>query len=88
MKPNEVMVSMDVTALFTSIPRDKALATVRSRLEKDNTLSERTKLSVEDIVQLTDECLKCTYFVYNNKFYQQTEGTAMGSPFSPMIANL
>jgi len=32
--------------------------------------------------------LSSTYFVFNNKIYRQTFGTPMGSPLSPIIANL
>ena len=28
------------------------------------------------------------YFIFQGRFYEQTEGTAMGSPISPIIANL
>ena len=33
-------------------------------------------------------CLNCTYFKYDNTFYQQIHGTAIGSPLSPVVANL
>ena len=33
-------------------------------------------------------CLNTTYFLYKGDFYQQQKGTAMGSPVSPIIANL
>jgi len=29
-----------------------------------------------------------TYFSYNNQFYEQYSGVAMGSPISPVIANI
>jgi len=32
--------------------------------------------------------LSSIYFVFNNKIYRQTFETAMGSPLSPIIANL
>ena len=33
-------------------------------------------------------CLNTTFFVYNGDFYQQTNGAAMGSPVSPLVANI
>ena len=32
--------------------------------------------------------MKNTYFIFQGMFYEQTEGAAMGSPISPIIANL
>ena len=32
-------------------------------------------------------CLHNTYF-FQNKFYEQVEGVPMGSPISPIVANL
>ena len=33
-------------------------------------------------------CWKSTYFTYQGKYYEQLEGAAMGSPISPIVANL
>ena len=33
-------------------------------------------------------CLKSTYFRFKDSFYEQRDGAAMGSPLSPMVANL
>ena len=33
-------------------------------------------------------CLKTTYFLYDGVIYSQVEGAAMGSPVSPIVANL
>ena len=88
---DEIITSYDVTALFTCIPPvrpDDAIQVVRECLEKDGTLSERTDLSVDQIVELVTICLKTTYFSYNNKFFLQQHGCAMGSAVSPIVVNL
>ena len=54
--------SYDVSALFTSVPVDPALGTIKDLLEKDPTLKERTVMSVGDIVLSLEFCLKNTYF--------------------------
>ena len=33
-------------------------------------------------------CLRCTYFQFQNGFYEQLDGAAMGSPLSPVVANI
>ena len=39
-------------------------------------------------MELLGFCLHNTYFSFQNKFYEQFEGAAMGSPISPIVANL
>ena len=86
--PGECLSSYDVSALFTSVPVDPALSIIKDLLEKDHTLKERTVMEVSDIILLLEFCLKNTYFSFQDQFYEQAEGTAMGSPVSPIVANL
>ncbi|XP_013380543.1 uncharacterized protein LOC106151709 [Lingula anatina] len=86
--PHEALVSYDVSALFTSVPVDDALKVISSRLTLDPTLNGRTNLSVEDITELLDIVLNTTYFIYKGEFHKQKHGAAMGSPISPIVANL
>ena len=67
---------------------DPALGINKDLLEKYPTLKERTLMSVGDIVLLLEVCLKNTYFSFQGQFYEQVEDAAMGSPVSPIIANL
>ena len=86
--PVECLSSYDVSALFTSVPIDPALRVIKDLLEKDPTLKDRTVLLVEDIIPLLEFCLKNTYFSFQDQFYEQVEGAAMGSPVSLIVANL
>ena len=86
--PWECLSSYDVSVLFTSVPVDPALNIIRDLLDKDHTLKERTVLAVSDILLLLEFCLKNTYFSFQDQFYDQVEGVAMGSPVSPTVANL
>ncbi|KAK7893340.1 hypothetical protein WMY93_022492 [Mugilogobius chulae] len=85
---DDTIVSYDVVSLFTCIPTEEALAAVRQRLQEDNTLQERTKLTPSHICNLLDICLNTTYFKFRGNFYRQIHGCAMGSPVSPIVANL
>ena len=80
--------SYDVSALCTSVPVDPALNIIKDLLEKDHTLKERTVMAVSDTILLLEFCLKNTYFSFQDQFYEQVEGAAMGSPVSPIVANL
>ena len=86
--PGECLSSYDVSALFTSVPVDPALNIIKDLLEKDHTLKERTIMEVSDIILLLEFCLKNTYFSFQDQFYEKVEGAAMGSPVSPIVANL
>ena len=88
LKLGECLTSYDVTALFTSIPTEPALTIIKDLLEKDERLQDITILSVKNIIDLLGFCLHNTYFSFQNEFYEQVEGAAMGSLVSPIIANL
>ena len=84
----EELVSFDVVSLFAKIPVDLAVKVAEERLREDASLGQRTSLPVEDIIHLLSFCLETTLFAYNDTYYQQVFGTAMGSPVSAIIANL
>ena len=88
LKANEAIVSYDVSALFTSVPIDPAINIIRRKLELDQGLHLRTSMSVEQIISLLEFCLKATYFQFQGRFFEQLQGAAMGSPISPIVANL
>ena len=81
------MVSFDVKSLFTSVPTKEAVAAVQETLTSDPTLSTRTDLSVESITALLHLCL-ATNFQFRGTHYELSNGLAMGSPSSPVVANI
>ena len=62
--PEEELRSHDVSALFTSVPVDKALEIIRKRFQDDITLPNRTPISLDDVIAVLDKCLKGTYFFF------------------------
>ena len=88
LQANEDIVSYDVSALFTSVPIDPAISIIRRKLELDQELHLRTSMNVEQITSLPEFCLKTTYFQFQGRFFEQLQGAAMGSPISPIVANL
>lgn len=85
---NDRMISFDVVSLFTNVPIDGALETISTLLENDDSYQDHTAIPAADICSLTELCLRSTYFQFQDSFYEQVEGTAMGSPLSPVVANL
>ena len=88
MKPDECIMSYDVSALFTSIPIEPAVNIIEKHLKEDTDLHSRTNMKIQHIISLLRFCLSNSYFSFQGRFYQQTEGAAMGSPISPIVANL
>ena len=75
MKANEIFLSLDVVSLFIMIPIEESIKVV-----EDLTYPKTSKL-----VSL---CLNTTFFSFLGELYEHTCGVAMGSPLSPIIANL
>ena len=66
----------------------KACQYIRTKLEQDDTLTSRTNLTIDDIISLLQFTLSNNYFIYNDVTYKQIHGCAMGSPVSPVVANI
>jgi len=45
-------------------------------------------LEVDDIMELLEFILTTTYFCFSDQIYRQKYSTAMGSPVSPLVANM
>ena len=58
------------------------------KLDCDESLHLRTNLDTTDIISLLNFVLSNNCFVYNDSIYKQIHGCAMGSPVSPVVANL
>ena len=70
------MVSFDVS-LFTKVPLDDALQSISTLLHNDKKLEERS-IPADSICQLTKLCLRTTYFQFEDQFFEQVDGAAMG----------
>ena len=85
LEPNDLLVCFDVRSLFTNVPLDEVMFDM---LVKDESLLDRTNLDPNRITGLLELCLKSTYFGYEGTCFELLEGAAMGSPVSPVVANL
>ena len=88
LEPGEVMTLYDVKALFTSVPVDPFITTVKHKLLQDPTFPQRTSMFIQQIITLLDFCFKNAYFLFQGKYYEQVHSAVMGSPIIPLIANL
>jgi hypothetical protein len=72
-QPGDLMVSFDVVSLFTKVPVEDSLSLLSHHF-------------IDDILALFKLVLTSTYFCFDGQYFEQTDGVAMGSPISPVIA--
>jgi hypothetical protein len=72
----DCLVSFAFVSLVTYVLVEESLQIIRNRLSTDPSFPERSPLQVEDI------CLTATCFQFEDQFYQQKEGMAMGISIS------
>ena len=75
------LVSYDVTSLFTNIPLQETIDIAINLIFNHNPNLNITRKEL--FLFATSQ----THFVFNSKFYNQTDGVAMGSPLAPVLAN-
>ena len=81
-------VTFDVTDLYTMIPRNGAIEALGRFLVLHSTSGKVGHLSIDTILKLARLVIDTNYFVYESKYYRQTKGGAMGSPFTMTLANV
>ena len=69
------------------LPQEEALQILAEFLHEHH-CEQIDGLSIDTIIELARIVLQGNVFVYNRKFYQQTVGGAMGSPFTLTLANI
>ena len=79
--------SLDVDDLFTNIPLEETIDICVKKLFKiPDTFVKR--ISKNDFRDLLNFATKESFFTFNNKFYIELDGVAMGSPLGPIMANI
>ena len=76
-----------VVSLSRKVPTDKMLAVVRDKLTADHLLEERTCIPIDNLMEMLTFCVEKTHFRIGSDIYRQ-ERMAMGSPLSPVLANI
>ena len=82
------MVSLDLVSLFTKVSTDETLAVVRDKLAADSLLEKHTCTPIYNLMEMLTFCVETTYFGMGSDIYRQQEGLAIGSPLSPVLANI
>ena len=88
LQPTTLFCTSDITNLYTMLPQDDSLDILEEFLNEYHLEKELQGISVKVIRQLAEIVLKETAFYYENKYYKQIVGGAMGSPFTLTLANI
>ena len=81
--PNAILLTIDVSALYTNIPHTEGLQNLNSFISNFN-LDVPSKF----LVDLTEMILTNNIFEFDGKLYQQAIGCAMGTPCAVSYANI
>ena len=86
----ELLVSYDVTSLFTNVPLDETIQILADKAFADDWFNQTTKLNLTkaDLVDLLKAATKNQLFQFDGSLYEQIDGVAMGSPLGPLLANV
>jgi len=79
------MVSFDIQSLFTNIPLSETIDIIVDKLFLGT--ATYMKFNQKLFKELLNLSVKDSPFQFNNKFYSQTDGVAMGSCLGPSFAN-
>ena len=82
--PGTLMVTLDVSSLYTNIPHEEGIKTCEEFLNSRDLLVPSTA----DLCHLVRLILTMNCFLFNENHYLQVHGTAMGTRMAPSYANL
>ena len=80
------MGSLDVDSLFTNIPLEETIEICTNELFKESETVEG--LSKTEFKELLSLATKDSHFIFDETLYKQIDVVAMGSPLSPILANV
>ena len=80
------MASLNVDALFTNVLVEEIIKTsINGLFKSEMTVSRLNRKEMFEMFSLT---LKKSIILFDNKYYSQIDGVAMGSPLGPTLANI
>ena len=85
--PDSILVTFDVTSLYTNIPNKEGIDAVKQALDRSRT-NPGLRPSNDSLVQLMEFVLNKNSFKFNGDDYLQIGGLSMGSKMAPNFADL
>ncbi|XP_068759489.1 uncharacterized protein [Montipora capricornis] len=90
MNEEDILVSYDVTALFTNVPFSETIDILVDKAFTNDWFNQRYDLNLEkeELTQLLEVATTNQLFQFDGQLYEQTDGVAMGLPLGPLMANV
>ena len=86
--PNALLVTLDVSSLYTNIPTTEGINACRKLLHERTEKHLSKSIPTETLCDLMCIILAISNFVCNDEHFIQQHGTAMGTRMAPAFANL
>ena len=88
LKASTLFVTFDVTDLYTMIPRIGSLLALERFLSLYSSNGRIHEMTIDTLMKMARLVLDTNAFAFENKFYKQIRGGAMGSAFTMTLANI
>ena len=82
---NTRLCSFDIENMYTNIPKKDIMNITKNILQRNHNTNINTQ---KEIMCIMNTVLEQNYFQYEQKYYKQTDGLAMGAPTSAILAEI
>ena len=82
------MLSFDVESLFTNIPTLETIEIILKKIYGKGNTKYFHDLTKEELKKLLIVCTQQSHFQFNGEYYDQIDGSSMGSPPGCFFANI
>ena len=84
----KILVSYDVTSLFTNIPLQETIDIAINLIFNHNPNLNINEKELKKLFLFATSLLHHIHHIFNSKFYNQIDGVAIGSPLATVLANI
>ncbi|CAF1490078.1 unnamed protein product [Didymodactylos carnosus] len=86
--PKTLFITFDIVDLYTMLNHNLAIFYLRRFLQEGLQLTALDGIPIDVIIKICNLVLKNNYFYYDNNYYHQIKGGAMGSSLTLSLANI